>query len=83
MDQWPGYLTLPLAARYISVSEQTFENWVERGLLPAPRKPAGGLRLWKRTEIEKAMDRLARQEERAPLSRDDIERATREAAARH
>lgn len=83
MNYPPPYLTLDKLAEHLSVSQHTIELWVERGILPPPRKPGKGVRLWKWKEVEKAMDRLAQQEERAPLSADDIRRATSEAAARH
>ena len=83
MNRTPQFLTIELLASELSVSQQTVENWVEQGILPPARKPAGRVRLWKWKEVEKAMDRLVQQEERAPLSAEDIKRATREAAARH
>ena len=62
MNYPPPYLTLDKLAEHLSVSTHTVERWVERGILPTPKKPDNGIRLWKWREVEKAMDRLAQRE---------------------
>lgn len=54
----PRWLTKAMSARYLTVSETTFEDNVRAGAFPpAIRLPTGSLK-WDRLDLDAAMERL-------------------------
>jgi len=54
----PRWLTKAMAARYLTMSETTFDDNIRKGALPsAIRLPTGGLK-WDRLDLDAAMERL-------------------------
>jgi predicted DNA-binding transcriptional regulator AlpA len=52
----PAYCRIDTLARELDVSETTVRDYVNRGLLPRPRK-IGRCALWKWAEVEAMLDR--------------------------
>lgn len=55
----PDYCSLATVARRLDCGETTVRDYVDRNLLPKPRR-FGGLVRWKWSEIEDRLDGLAR-----------------------
>jgi predicted DNA-binding transcriptional regulator AlpA len=52
------WLTKALAARYLTMSERSFDDNISKGAFPpAIRLPTGGLK-WDRVDLDAAMERL-------------------------
>jgi hypothetical protein len=54
-DIFPAYVCRQTAARMLDMSDDTFDKYVREGILPQP-KCRGGLKRWKWSEIEAALD---------------------------
>jgi hypothetical protein len=77
----PPFQDLRTLSEHICTAESTIENWVRRGIFPAPQK-VGGKNLWRWKEVEKY---LAGSDDPASSSANELERvrdATRQAASR-
>lgn len=57
ISTFPRGLRLDAAAAYVGVSVSTFERWVERGLMPKPKK-IDGITVWDRRKIDQSFDDL-------------------------
>ena len=54
----PRWLTKAMAARYLTMSETTFDDNIRKGAFPpAIRLPTGGLK-WDRFDLDAAMERM-------------------------
>ena len=53
------YLHTAAAAEYICVAQNTLRKWAARGDIPMHRNPANGYRLFKRSDLEKFLDKAA------------------------
>lgn len=51
-DNWPPVLTRCEAAKMCTISVQTFDSWVRKGVLPGP---IPGTRRWSRYAIERCL----------------------------
>ncbi len=51
-DNWPPVLTRCEAAKMCTISVQTFDSWVRKGVLPGP---IPGTRRWSRYTIERCL----------------------------
>jgi hypothetical protein len=51
-DNWPLVLTREQAAATCSVSVQTFDSWVRKGILPGS---ISGTRRWSRIAVERSL----------------------------
>lgn len=63
------------AAAYISVSPTTFDEMVEDGRMPLPRKLGGRRRAWDVRELDAAVDRLPIAGEDSDATWEDIDAA--------
>ena len=48
------------AAEYIGVAQNTIRKWAERGEIPMHRNPANGYRLFKRSDLNKFLQKVSR-----------------------
>ena len=53
------YLLIRDAASFLGVSEATLRNWHRAGKIAARRNPINGYRLFKRTDLETFLKRIA------------------------
>ena len=63
------YLLIRDAASFLGVSEATLRNWHRAGKIAARRNPANGYRLFRRSELEAFLKRIARSGTRGRSSR--------------
>jgi len=54
------YLLIRDAASFLGVSEATLRNWDREGKIAAYRNPANGYRLFKKTDLEAFLKKVAR-----------------------
>lgn len=54
------YLLIREAAEYLGVSEATLRNWDREGKIPAYRNPINGYRLFKKSDLEALLRKVAR-----------------------
>jgi len=54
------YLLIRDAASFLGVSEATLRNWDREGKIAAYRNPINGYRLFKKTDLEAVLKRVAR-----------------------
>jgi excisionase family DNA binding protein len=59
MTKLTEYLYTAEAAEYLGVHHNTIRNWAARGELPMHRNPANGYRLFKRTDLDKLLKKVA------------------------
>ncbi len=48
------------AAKILAVSQNTLRAWAEAGKIPMHRNPANGYRLFKRSDLDKFLNRVAK-----------------------
>jgi hypothetical protein len=54
---WPRGLRRPEAAAYLGISPSKFDDWVHRGLMPAPKRQ-DGIVVWDRVRLDAAFEAL-------------------------
>ncbi len=54
------YVLTAEAAEILGVAQNTLRKWAERGDIPMHRNPANAYRLFKRSDLEKFLKRVAR-----------------------
>jgi excisionase family DNA binding protein len=54
------YVKTAEAAEILGVAQNTIRKWAEQGTLPVRRNPANGYRLFKRSDLEKFLDKAAK-----------------------
>lgn len=54
------YMLIREAASFLGVSEATLRNWDRAGKIAARRNPINGYRLFKKTDLEAFLKRIAR-----------------------
>lgn len=59
MSKLTDYLHTAAAADYIGVAQNTLRKWAARGDIPMHRNPANGYRLFKRSDLEKFLNKAA------------------------
>jgi hypothetical protein len=64
LPDWPRLMRADLAAAYVGVGRETFENEVEAGVWPKALERDGSgekrkMRMWDRRELDAAVDRLS------------------------
>jgi excisionase family DNA binding protein len=62
MTKLSEYLHTAEAAEYLGVHHNTIRNWATRGELPMHRNPTNRYRLFKRIDLERFLDVVARPE---------------------
>ena len=60
MTRLNDYLKVAEAARILGVSQNTVRAWAEAGKIPLRRNPANGYRLFLRRDLERFLERAAR-----------------------
>ena len=60
MTKLTEYLQTAEAAEYLGVAQNTIRKWAARGELPVHRNPANGYRLFKREDLKKFLEKVAR-----------------------
>ena len=55
---WPRGLRRPDAAAYVGISVTKFDDWVQRGIMPAPKR-IDAVVLWDRLDIDRSFDALS------------------------
>lgn len=72
----PRYVSREVGAAELCISPDTWDDWVERGLLPKPRRcgPSGFTVRWKWDEVEAAMDAVAEDRQQSEPVSDFAER---------
>jgi len=64
-------LRRPEAARYVGVSPTKFDEWVEKGTMPKPKRKDGCV-IWDIRELDLAFDYLSGDDEPVGNSWDDV-----------
>ena len=59
MTKLSEYMHTSEAAEYLGVHHNTIRNWAARGDLPMRRNPVNGYRLFKRSDLDKFLRRVA------------------------
>lgn len=59
MTKLTEYLHTAAAAEYLGVAQNTIRKWAARGDIPMHRNPANGYRLFKRSDLDKFLKRVA------------------------
>ena len=60
MTKLSEYMHTAEAAEYLGVHHNTIRNWGARGDLPMHRNPVNGYRLFKRTDLDKLLKKVAK-----------------------
>jgi excisionase family DNA binding protein len=60
MTKLSDYLHTAAAAEYLGVAQNTIRKWAARGDLPMHRNPVNGYRLFKRTDLDKLLKKVAK-----------------------
>ena len=60
MTKLSEYLHTSAAAEYLGVHQNTIRNWAARGDIKMHRNPVNGYRLFKRTDLDKLLKRVAK-----------------------
>jgi excisionase family DNA binding protein len=59
MTKLTEYMHTATAAEYLGVAQNTLRKWAARGDIPMHRNPANGYRLFKRSDLEKFLNKAA------------------------
>ncbi len=59
MNKLTEYLHIAAAAEYLGAVHNTIRNWAARGEIPMHRNPVNGYRLFKRTDLDKLLKKVA------------------------
>jgi excisionase family DNA binding protein len=54
------YVKTAEAAEILGVAQNTVRKWAERGDIPMQQNPANGYRLFKRSDLETFLDKVAK-----------------------
>lgn len=60
MTKLSEYLLTAEAAEYLGVHDNTIRKWAARGDIPMHRNPANGYRMFKRIDLEKFLEKVAK-----------------------
>lgn len=60
MTKLTEYLKTAEAAEMLGVSQNTLRTWAEAGKIPMHRNPANGYRLFRRSDLEKFLQQIAK-----------------------
>ena len=60
MQRLDEYLTIRDAAGFLGVSPNTLRNWGRAGKVPMHRNPINGYRLFRRSDLEDLLERIAK-----------------------
>lgn len=60
MAKLSEYIMVAEAARMLGVSPNTVRSWGEAGKIPMHRNPANGYRLFRRSDLEKFLAKVAK-----------------------
>ena len=60
MQKLTEYLKTADAADYLGIAQNTLRKWAERGEIPMRRNPANGYRLFKRSDLDKFLKKVAK-----------------------
>ena len=60
MTKLSEYVKTAEAAEILGVAQNTIRKWAENGKLPVRRNPANAYRLFRRSDLEKFLDDLAK-----------------------
>ena len=60
MTNLSDYMHSAEAAEYLGIHHNTIRKWAARGELPVHRNPANGYRLFKREDLKKFLEKVAR-----------------------
>ena len=60
MPKLTEYLRTAAAAEYLGVAQNTLRKWAGRGDIPMHRNPANGYRLFKRSDLDKFLNKAAK-----------------------
>ena len=60
MTKLSDYLYTAAAAEYLGVAQNTLRNWAARGDVPMHRNPVNGYRLFKRADLDKLLQKVAK-----------------------
>ncbi len=60
MAKLTEYVKVAEAARILGVSQNTLRSWAESGKIPMHRNPANGYRLFRREDLEKFLQDVAK-----------------------
>jgi excisionase family DNA binding protein len=60
MTKLSDYVHTAAAAEYLGVAQNTLRKWAARGDLPMHRNPVNGYRLFKRTDLDKLLKKVAK-----------------------
>lgn len=64
MTKLTDYVKTAEAAEILGVSQNTLRKWASNGDVPMRRNPVNGYRLFKRSDLEKFLRRIAKPEKR-------------------
>jgi excisionase family DNA binding protein len=59
MTKLNEYVKIAEAARILGVSQNTLRAWAETGKIPVRRNPANGYRLFRRTDLDTFLAKVA------------------------
>lgn len=60
MPKLSEYMQTAAAAEYIGVAQNTLRKWAARGDIPMHRNPANGYRLFKRSDLDDFLKKIAK-----------------------
>lgn len=60
MTKLSDYLYTAAAAEYLGVAQNTLRKWAARGDVPMHRNPVNGYRLFKRADLDKLLQKVAK-----------------------
>jgi excisionase family DNA binding protein len=60
MAKLKDYFQTAEAADYLGVAQNTIRKWAARGDIPMHRNPANGYRLFKRSDLDKFLNKTAK-----------------------
>lgn len=64
MSKLNEYVKIAEAAEILGVSQNTLRNWTAAGKIPMHRNPVNGYRLFRRSDLEKFLARVAKREKK-------------------
>ena len=60
MTKLSDYLHTAAAAEYLGVAQNTIRKWAARGDIPMHRNPVNGYRLFKRSDLDRLLKKVAK-----------------------
>ena len=60
MSKLNEYVKVAEAAKILGVSQNTLRSWAEAGKIPMHKNPANGYRLFRRTDLDRFLAKVAR-----------------------